>query len=83
MNRKNKINIKVDNVAEWPEQGLVYIGNSEEVPAGIYKFEMGKSEGKNPTPIHISKYRNRIKLSKKALKQIEENLWITVSVVIN
>jgi hypothetical protein len=69
-----KINIKVGNIAGWPDQGMLYIGNGTEVPPGVYAFKRGVSEGDNPTPIMITKYKNRVKLSKKTIEKIERGM---------
>jgi hypothetical protein len=72
---KNKYNVKIDNVAGWPDQGLIYIDDGTEIPKGLYSFRKNDTEkGSNPVPIYISKYKNRIKLSKRILKKLEENL---------
>lgn len=62
------------NVAGLPDQGMLYIDNCSEIPAGIYSFEKGISEGSSPVPITITRYKNIVKLSKKTLRQIKDNL---------
>lgn len=67
------INIQVDNIVGWPDQGMVYIDNGS-IPTGVYSFKKVKSKGKIPTPIFIKEYKNRIKLSQKTIDDIEKNL---------
>lgn len=69
---KKSINVKVDNIVGWPDQGIVYIADGAVAP-GIYSFKKSKSK-KVPVPIYIKEYKNRVRLSKKTIKEIEDNL---------
>jgi len=70
---KQKFSVKVNNIAGWPDQGMVYIDDGT-VPAGVYSFEKGEPKGDEPTPVYIKEYKNRVRLSKKTLKKITDNL---------